>query len=191
MNLFLYYFLNIFNILLTLFLIRVMIKLALNKEYRECPPYVPSFGQEKKYIVETVGKILSDTNEPKTILDPGCGTGSLLISFAKKYPNHKFIGIEWGLIPYLITKLKARKLKNLTVVQNDMFKCSFKEADIIVCFLMQPLMEKFGNKIKKDAKKNLVIYSNSFEIPNLPLYEKIETKRFLFIKNIYVYKGTF
>lgn len=188
---FLYYFLNIFNMLFSLFMIWVMIKLLFIKEYRECPPYVPSFGQEKKFITQRVGEILSNTTETKTILDPGCGTGTLLISLAKKFPQHNFIGIEWGYIPYLITKLKGRKLKNLTVIHNDMFKCSFKEADIIVCFLMQPLMERFGKKVKEDAKKDLIVFSNSFEIPNIKLSEKIETNRFLFVKNIYVYKDVF
>ena len=168
-----------------------MIKLIFVKEYRNCPPYVPSFGSEKKVIIARVDEILKNATNTKTIIDPGCGTGSLLISLAKKYPEHKFIGIEWGKIPYLICKFKSRNLSNISVVQNDMFKCSFKEADIIVCFLMDPLMEKFGNKVKEDAKKNLVIFSNSFEIPNIPLSEKIETKRFLFMKNVYVYKGVF
>lgn len=172
-------------------MIWVMIKLLFNKEYRNCPPYVPSFGQEKKTIIVRVDEILKNSTETKTIIDPGCGTGTLLIALAKKYPEHKFIGIEWGKIPYLICKFKSRNLSNISVVQNDMFKCSFKEADIIVCFLMDPLMEKFGNKVKEDAKKNLVIFSNSFEIPNIPLSEKIETKRFLFVKNVYVYKGVF
>lgn len=172
-------------------MIWVMLKLVFNKEYRDCPPYVPSFGQEKKVIIAKVDEILKNSPESKTIIDPGCGTGTLLIMLAKKYPQHKFIGIEWGKIPYLICKFKSRNLPNISIVQNDMFKCSFKEADIIVCFLMDPLMEKFGNKVKEDAKKNLVIFSNSFEIPNIPLSEKIETKRFLFMKNVYVYKGVF
>ena len=78
-------------------MIWVMIKLLFIKEYRECPPYVPSFGQEKKFITQRVGEILANTTETKTILDPGCGTGTLLISLAKKFPQHNFIGIEWDI----------------------------------------------------------------------------------------------
>ena len=33
-----------------------------------------------------------------------------------------------------------------------MFDFSFAEFDIIACFLMQPLMERFGTKLKKECR---------------------------------------
>lgn len=191
MSIFLYYFLSVINILFMILMIRVIFKLLSDKEYRNYPPYLPSFGQEKKIIIKEVEQILKDSTEPKTIIDPGCGTATLLIALAKKFPNHNFVGIEWEKTLYLTCKFRARNLKNLSIVQSDMFEYSFKKADIIVCFLMDQLMERFGNKVKEDAKKNLVIFSNSFEIPNIPLNKKIETKRFFFVKNVYVYKDAF
>lgn len=181
----------LFNVILLAALIWiwvVIIKLFLNKEYRDCPPYVPSFGAEKKIIIERVSQQLQNSKQPLTVLDPGCGTGTLLTELAHQFPQHRFIGIEWGKLAWLIARFKSRKLKNITILQQDMFSYSFKSADIIVCFLMQPLMARFGDKVKTDAKPGLTIYSNSFYIPNIELGEKIETKRFLFVKNVYVYK---
>jgi SAM-dependent methyltransferase len=175
-------------ILAALWIWTVIIKLFLNKEYRECPPYIPSFGKEKKVIIDMVGKILERSTIPMTILDPGCGTGSLIVQLAKKFPQHKFVGIEWGKLAYLIAKFKTKNLKNVILKQQDMFTYSFADANIIICFLMQPLMERFGNKVKQDAKKGLIVFSNSFYIPNIELSEKIETGKFLFIENVYVYK---
>ena len=167
----------------------IIIKLFLNKEYRDCPPYVPSFGAEKKIIIERVTAKLAASKTSLTILDPGCGTGSLIIDLAKRFPNHRFVGIEWGRLAYLIAKFKARKLKNITILQQDMFTYSFNKADIIVCFLMQPLMERFGKKLLADCQnKEVMVYSNSFYIPNLQLTEQVETNRFLFVKNVYIYK---
>ena len=173
----------------------IIIKLYLNKEYRECPPYVPSFGAEKKVIFERVSAKLAASKEKLTILDPGCGTGTLIIDLAKRFPNHCFVGIEWGKPAYLIAKRKASKLKNVTLLQQDMFTYSFAKADIIVCFLMQPLMERFGKKLLSDCReKETTVYSNTFYIPNLKPVEKISTekssfiKKFALIKNVYVYK---
>ena len=49
-------------------------------------------------------------------------------------------------------------------------------------------MEKFGEKVLKDNKKTQIVFSNSFEIPNLPLLEEIKTGKNLFFKNVYIYK---
>jgi len=181
-------FINLLLLAAALYLLFVIARLFMNKEYRDCPPYLPSFGKEKRIIVSRVGEILKNSSKEMTILDPGCGTGTLLIGLAKKFPNHKFVGIEWGRPAYLAAKFNARNLKNVTVIQQDMFTYPFNEADIIVCFLMPPLMERLGNKIKTDGKKGLTIFSNSFEIPNMELNEKVETSRLFFIKDIYIYK---
>lgn len=166
----------------------IIIRLFIDKNYRDCPPYVPSFGQEKNAIISEVSKILVNSNKQMTILDPGCGSGSLLIALAKKFPQHKFIGIEWSRLTYLIVKHRCRNIKNITLFNDDMFNHSFSSADIIVCFLMQPLMKKFGDKLKIEAKEGLVVYSNSFYIPELEASEKIETKGIGFIKNVYIYR---
>ena len=181
-------FMNILLILALAWMWVVIIKLFLNKEYRNCPPYVPSFGHEKRIIVSRVTELLKNADRKMKILDPGCGTGSLIIDLAKKFPEHEFVGIEWNRLASNIARYKTRKLKNVTILQQDMFTHSFKDADVIVCFLMQPLMERFGNKVKEDAKSGLVIFSNSFYIPNIELAEKIETGKFFFIENVYIYK---
>jgi len=181
-------FINLLLLAAVLWIWVIIIKLFTNKEYRDCPPYVPSFGAEKRIIIKQVSEILQNSPRSLTVLDPGCGTGSLIIKLAKQFPNHHFVGIEWGKLAYLIAKFKSRNLNNISILQQDMFTYSFKEADIVVCFLMQPLMERFGKKILADGKPGLSVFSNSFYIPNLPLYQKFETKRFLFIQNVYVYK---
>ncbi len=166
----------------------LIIKLYTNKHFRECPPYVPSLGAEKKIIIENVRDILKRATRPMTVLDPGCGSGGLIIKLAKEFPEHKFIGIEWSKFASKVATFKTRKLKNVTIVCQDMFEYDFSKADIIVCFLMDTLMEKFGEKVLKDNKKTQIVFSNSFKIPNLPLIEEIKTGKNLFFKNVYIYK---
>lgn len=166
----------------------VIIKLFINKEYRECPPYIPSFGKEKRIIIEKVSDTLKNSKKTLTILDPGCGTGTLVIDLAKKFSEHQFIGIEWNKFSYMICRLRARKLKNIDFVCDNMFNQNFGKADIIVCFLMDPLMKRFGEKILHDNIKSQTIYSNTFKIPNLPLVEEIKTGKKMLFKNVYVYR---
>lgn len=179
---------NVILILALIWMWVVIIKLFINKEYRDCPPYVPSFGREKKVIVSRVTDILNHAPKKMKIVDPGCGTGSLLIDLAKKFPDHEFVGIEWNRLAADIAKYKTKNLQNVTILQQDMFTYSFSDTDVIVCFLMQPLMERFGKKVLEDAKNGLTILSNSFYIPNLELSEKIATSKFFFIENVYIYR---
>lgn len=179
---------NIICMVLLAWIWIAIIKLYTNKHYRECPPYVPSFGIEKKIIINRTAEILKKTNRKLIILDPGCGCGSLLLKLAKKFPEHQFIGVEWGKFAALIAKFRARKLKNVQILCQDLFEYDFSQIDIIVCFLMDTLMEKFGDKVLKEHKKVQIIISNTFKIPNLPLYEEIKTGKCLFFKNVYIYK---
>ena len=166
----------------------IIIKLYTDKHFRECPPYVPSFGLQKKIIIESVSEVLQKSTKSMVVVDPGCGFGGLIKKMAKRFPEHKFIGIEWSKAASGIAKIRTSKLKNVKIVNKDLFDYNFARADIIVCFLMDSLMEKFGKKILHDNKKTQLIYSNSFKIPNLPLIKEIKTGKSLFFENVYIYK---
>ncbi len=165
-----------------------IIRLFVNKEFRKCPPLVPSFGKQKKIMIERIDAQLQKSERPFNVLDPGCGTGTLLIELARKHPQHRFVGIEWNVFTAAVAAFRTRKLTNVRIIRQDMFNCSFKDFDIIACFLMQPLMERFGQKLKTDGSKGTVVYSNSFYIPGFRADEIIEVKGFYKFNNIYVYK---
>ena len=175
-------------LILALWVCCIVFKLYFVKGYSNYPPFVPTLGNVKKEEFLRLSSILKKTPKPLKILDPGCGTASLIAKLAKDFPQHSFVGIEWNKSLYKIAKFRNRNLPNVNILCQNMFDYSFKDIDIIVCFLMEPLMKRFGEKIKKEGKQGLVVYSNTFSIPNIPLYEKIKTKKFLVFGNLYVYK---
>lgn len=179
---------NLILFVLTLYICVIIGKLFLVKGYRDYPPFVPTFGQTKKIEFDKISLILEKASKALTVLDPGCGTADLIIRLAKKFPQHNFVGIEWNKGLCRAAKFKSRNLNNVTVLCQSMFDFSFKDADIIVCFLMEPIMERLGEKIKKECKSGVTIYSNTFSIPNLPLKEEIKTRKFLLFGNLYIYK---
>lgn len=165
-----------------------IIRLFISRRYRQCPPLVPSFGRQKKVMIEKISAELKQNRQPLNVLDPGCGTGTLLIALADKFPDHNFTGIEWNRITAAIASFRTRKLKNVRILRQDMFDFSFAEFDIIACFLMQPLMERFGTKLKKECRPGTTVYSNSFYIPGEKAAEVIEVKGFYKFNNVYIYK---
>lgn len=142
-----------------------IIRLFISRRYRQCPPLVPSFGRQKKVMIEKISAELKQNRQPLNVLDPGCGTGTLLIALAGKFPDHNFTGIEWNRITAAIASFRTRKLKNVRILRQDMFDFSFAEFDIIACFLMQPLMERFGTKLKRNAGRERPFIPTAFTFP--------------------------
>ena len=152
------------------------------------PPWVPATGESQEIIFNRVSEILKKAKRPLTVLDPGSGTGSLILRLAKAFPQHKFVGIEWSW-PHYFAKFYARKLDNVMLVHGDMFKYSFKEADVIVCFVVPRFTPLLSKKIAKDCKKGCVIFSIHVELPKLEQIETIEYKHFGYVScAINVYK---
>ncbi len=168
-------------------LIVMMFRVIFDKEFAKNPPFVPTFGKESMIITTEVAKILESSSMQMKIVDPGCGIGSLIIEMAKKYPDHKFVGVEWSFFVYCLCKLRCKRFANIEIIKANLFDYSFVDADVIVCFLMPPLMERLGEKIIKECKRNVVVFSNSFIIPNMTLEKEYKTKKKGFIENVYKY----
>jgi len=175
-------------LILAFWIFVIILKLFFVKGYRDYPPFVPTFGQTKRLEFNKLSEVLQNSRKSLTVLDPGCGTAGLMIKLAKKFPQHNFVGIEWSKSLYRIASFRGRKLNNIKLLCQDFFDYSFADVDIIVCFLIDPLMKRFGEKIKNEGKKGLVVYSNTFIIPNLELAETIKTRKFFMFGNLYIYK---
>ncbi len=165
-----------------------IIRLFIDRKFRECPPMVPSFGRQKKVMIEKISAEIEKRGSKISVLDPGCGTGTLLIALAKKYPECRFVGIEWKKATAKIARFRTRKLKNVEIICQDMFDYPFAEFEVIGCFLMQPLMERFGEKLKKECQKGTIVFSNSFYIPQIKASEIIKIKGLYKFNDIFVYK---
>jgi len=169
--------------------IMVLMSLAIfSEKHRRYPPFAPSFGKEKAVMQSIVRDILEKADRPMTVIDPGCGIGTLLVKLARQFPRHNFVGIEWGFWVFAALRLRSWRLKNLRVVRNNMFDVDFKDADVIMCFLMTPLMAPLADKILQECKKGVIVVSNTYTLPKLKLEETFKTRKKLFIQNVYMYK---
>ena len=138
---------------------------------RNAPP-VPTCGQVKSAMIQDVAKVLTK-RKSQVIMDLGSGWGSLLLPLAQKFPKHKFIGIEYGLIPYFVSKLRAKKLRNITFYRQNFFNTDISKADIIFLFLLPHVMPKIAAKCQKETKRGALIYVNRFPFPKVKEKKKI------------------
>lgn len=135
--------------------------LTVSAGFMRSSPAVPSHGKVKNAIIEEAANILKNESNQQ-IMDLGSGWGTLLLPLAKRFPQHKFIGIELGFLPFWVSVWRARKLKNLTFLQQDFFTSNIRNADIIFVFLLNSTMAKLSAKIQNEMKKESIVIANRF-----------------------------
>lgn len=96
----------------------------------------------------------------KTLLDLGCGNGSLCIK-ASPYFNQVY-GIEFSPFYYLLAKVRTSRYPNITIMYGNFFTENWPEVDYIYCYLLPKLLGKLQSKLEQSQA---AILSYGFAIP--------------------------
>ncbi|MDH7476562.1 MAG: rRNA adenine N-6-methyltransferase family protein [Microgenomates group bacterium] len=122
--------------------------------------FVPSNKKEIKDILQ-----IANLKKNDFFLDLGSGDGRVLITAAKYY-NISGLGIEINPMLLLISNFfkKIHRLNKIKFIRQDILKANISQADVIYMFLWPDLIDKIKDKIKKQAKKNLLVISHGFKI---------------------------
>ena len=99
------------------------------------PPGVFIPRPETELIVDCAIEFLSKCKDNLKIIDFCTGSGCILLSIAKKFPNHEYIGLDKSELA-IKTAEKNRKLlglKNVKFFNQDIFKYNQSKADLLLC----------------------------------------------------------
>ena len=99
------------------------------------PPGVFIPRPETELLVDCAVEFLSKSKDNLKIIDFCTGSGCILLSIAKKFPNHEYIGLDKSELA-IKTAEKNRKLlglKNIQFFNQDIFKYNQSKADLLLC----------------------------------------------------------
>ena len=99
------------------------------------PPGVFIPRPETELLVDCAVEFLSRSKDNLKIIDFCTGSGCILLSIAKKFPNHEYIGLDKSELA-IKTAEKNRKslgLKNVQFFNQDIFKYNQSKADLLLC----------------------------------------------------------
>ena len=99
------------------------------------PPGVFIPRPETELLVDCAVEFLSKSKDSLKIIDFCTGSGCILLSIAKKFPNHEYIGIDKSELA-IKTAEKNRKslgLKNVQFFNQDIFEYNQSKADLLLC----------------------------------------------------------
>lgn len=159
-----------------------------SSKFGKYPPFVPTDRKRKILTIDKVSSILKASKKQLTFLDAGSGVGTILIPLAKKFPNHNFIGIEWNKIPYLVSKFRSTKLKNIKLINEDMLKQNFNDVDIIYCYIVKNFEKPLSDKILSEMKKGSIIIANGVKFDNMSIIDEIKIKDRWLSNSIYIHE---
>ena len=99
------------------------------------PPGVFIPRPESELLVDCAIDLISKRNKSLTIIDFCSGSGCILLSLAKKFPNHKYIGIDISDIAVQTARKNSKllDLKNVEFIKQDIFNYTSQKADLILC----------------------------------------------------------
>lgn len=148
-------------------------------------PWVPSRKGLRDMLVRSL-----DLRPGAVVYDLGCGSGDVLFSVARAFPETKLIGYEIGFFPFLIAFLRkhvgGKKYKNVHIYFRDFFGQHFSDADVIFLFLMKKAYPKVLKKLQKEVRDDTIIAVEAWPFPSVTPEKVLEEKYQL---RVFCYKG--
>ncbi len=126
---------------------------------------VPLYLTHRETLVE-LDRLVREM-APRSFVDLGCGTGTVLCALAVHHPNIRFVGYEVAPIPWLIGKWKARALSNCTLHRKSFWTVSLSEFDLVYAFLSPVPMPALGEKMIREMRMGTSLISNTFKMPGM------------------------
>lgn len=130
-------------------------------------PWVPTRSKIGKKMFE-----LAELKSGETVVDFGCGDGSLLITAIKDFGAAKGIGYEIHPGVRLIGKIRAwlgGTAKKIDLRGGNFFKVELPKADVIATYLFPETQIKLEPLLKKYYPSGTRVISRTFKYPTLPL----------------------
>ncbi len=155
--------------------------------YRGKPsaPFVPVPSESLPLIARLI-----KVNNNSIVYDLGSGDGKILRALWDEYKVGKFVGIERGFLPYTLSRIRHRKIGNISFQRKDFFAVDLSHATIVVTYLFPKLMDALLPKLEKELNLGTRLYSIDFQFKDKVPLEKISLSNIKGVRGrtVYVYE---
>lgn len=127
-------------------------------------PYLPTRWRDVRRALDLAG-----VRPGEVVLDLGCGDGRFLVEAARRGARAE--GYEISLVPFLWSWIRvflagSRGLQGSARVHfQNFFRVDLSKADIVVCFLTPPAMQKLSTKVARELHPGARLLSVWFHLP--------------------------
>lgn len=140
--------------------------------------YAPAFWTRVPYYPTNSATYLMllpelPSNTPFTFIDLGCGFGDLLLFLAKHRPEGKYVGVEIGILPCVIGKMRAAVFGGgrVSIRYQSIWRTDLAPYDFVYTFLSPAPMARVWEKVSKEMKPGSQYINNTFAVSDPAQYE--------------------
>ncbi|MFA6272636.1 MAG: hypothetical protein WC693_06105 [Patescibacteria group bacterium] len=142
-------------------------------------PFAPSAKKGVKKMIE-----LANIKDGDMAVDLGSGDGRIVIALAKAGAEAHGYEINRFLAWYSMVKIRmAGSDQKAFIHRSNFFKEDLSRYNVVIIFGIFNIMEKLGEKLKRELKPNAVIICNNFSLPNWEPIRK-EGKFYVYRKSL-------
>lgn len=153
-------------------------------------PTCHTSARARRAILDFIPSEAPSTAAPLHIVEMGSGWGGVAMAIARARPHSRVVGIEYSIFPFLISIFRKKlnpALKNLEFVRADFFNYSLKNASIVVCYLLVPMLERLRGKFLAELPADACIISNNYLMPGWTAEKTIEVNGLIDDKRVSLY----
>jgi hypothetical protein len=180
---------QVLSILLVVGLLAALISIVFVSWKNGISP-MPSSAKVRFAVAAEINRLSSGG----TIIEAGSGWGTLALYLARYCPSWRIMGIENSPVPLWISKLILRFISKITGAfhdrvsfkSGDIYSFSYKEADIIVCYLYPDAMKRLSAILNQQLVPDARVISVCFALPGWQP-KHVVTCGDLYHTKIYVY----
>lgn len=96
------------------------------------------------------------------VYELGCGWGGFAVALAKALPDQRIIGVELSPLPYLVSRLRALWVPNLSVRWGNFLALDLSAADAVACYLMIAPMPTLAAKLDRELRPGTLVCTVMF-----------------------------
>lgn len=147
-------------------------------------PWVPTRKRELAHLT----KIPFQKNG--TVIDLGCGSGTVLFALAQLRPDLRLIGYEISLLPLFLAYARKythrARYKQVSIRFGNLFHQDLSQADGLIIFLLERTYQKLLSRLVDRLKDDCLLVVEAWEFPGLTPEETLEQEQAL---PLYLYRG--
>jgi len=125
-------------------------------------PFVPAPDSIMQDLINSI-----PVTKDSIVFDLGSGDGKVLRVLCDHAHGGTYVGIERGFVPFLLAKIKHRKIKNISFRRQDFFDADISRASVVILYLFPELMNTLLPKLKSELKSGTLVYSIDFKFTEL------------------------